>query len=95
MDDRHASLLLQTQQEAGMVDALELARDSCDGVYDPIVRKILEQALSHIWAKIQAHPEAYVMTRNEFAIFNFFQHRFTGNIIATMARKRYWDTTRA
>ena len=95
MDDSYASLLLQTQQEDGIIDALKLARNSCGEVHNPTVSKILEQAQSHIWAKSQAHPKSYVMTRNKFAIFNFFQHCFTGNIIAAMARKRYWDNTRA
>ena len=89
MDDGHAFTLLQIQQEAGVIDALELARDSSDGVQDPAVGKILEQALSLILAKTQEQPKSYVMTRNEFAIFNFFQHRFTSNTIAVMSRKRY------
>lgn len=89
MDEGHAFPLLQIQQEAGVIDALELACDSSDAVQDPAVGKSLEQALSLILAKIQEQPKSYVMTRNEFAIFNFFQHRFTSNTIVVMARKRY------
>ncbi|CRK28477.1 hypothetical protein BN1708_004670 [Verticillium longisporum] len=28
---------------------------------------------------------------DEFAVFNYFQHRFVGNRTATEARSRYWD----
>jgi hypothetical protein len=31
------------------------------------------------------------MTREEFAVFNYFQHRFVGHDLAVAARKRYWD----
>ncbi|KAH7326037.1 hypothetical protein B0I35DRAFT_474741 [Stachybotrys elegans] len=83
------------QQDAAVAQALEIARESPDGAQDPTVSKILEQALSNIWAKVQAQPSSYVMTRDEFAVFNFFQNRFTGNATAIMARRRYWDHARA
>lgn len=82
-------------QDAAVAQALEIARESPDGAQDPTVSKILEQALSRTWAKVQAHPDAYIMTRNEFAVFNFFQHRFSGDRTAVGARKRYWDNMRA
>ena len=95
MGGSHSPPSLQSQQDAAVAQALEIARESPDGAQDPTVSKILEQALSHIWAKVQAQPGSYVMTRDEFAVFNFFQHRFAGNKTAIMARKRYWDQTRA
>jgi hypothetical protein len=79
------------QQDAAVAQALEIARESPDGAQDPTVSKILEQALSEIWSKVQAHPSSYVMSRDEFAVFNFFQHRFVGNNTAVLARKRFWD----
>lgn len=78
-----------------MAQALEVARESPEGASDPTVSKILEHALAHTWAKVQAQPESYVMTRDEFAVFNFFQHRFTGDVVAVAARKRYWDNAHA
>ena len=81
-------------QDAAVAQALEIARESPDGAQDPTVSKILEQALAHIWARVQAQPDAYVMTRDEFAVFNFFQHRFVGDRHAMGARKRYWDNLR-
>ncbi|EFY90117.1 hypothetical protein MAC_03875 [Metarhizium acridum CQMa 102] len=81
--------------DAAVAQALEIARESPDGASDPTVSKILEGALSQIWGKVQAEPNSYVMTRDEFAVFNFFQHRFIGDNDAVEARKRYWDCCHA
>jgi len=74
-----------------VAQALEIARDSPEGAQDPTVADILETALREIWAKIEAQPSSYVMTRDEFAVFNYFQRRFEGHELAAAARKRYWD----
>jgi len=74
-----------------VAQALEIARDSPDGAQDPTVKFILETALSEIWRRIQAQPTSYVMTREEFAVFNYFQSRFEGQQLAVAARRRYWD----
>lgn len=78
-----------------VAEALEVARDSPDGARDPVVSGILESALSQLWERVLAGPESYTMTTGEFAVFNFYQHRFTGNKIAVAARRRYWDNTYA
>ena len=78
-----------------MAQALEIARESPNGANDPTVSKILERALAAIWGKVQAQPESYVMSRDEFAVFNFFQYRFKGDETAVSARKRYWDNFHA
>jgi len=83
------------QDDASVAQALEIARESPDGSSDPTISKILEAALTRIWAKVEMHPNSYVMTRDEFAVFNFFQYRFYDNKIAVSARKRYWDNTHA
>jgi hypothetical protein len=80
--------------DTAVLQALEIARDSPDGAEDPTINGILESALTRIWTKVQSKPDSYVMTRDEFAIFNFFQARFTGNKTAVAARKRYWDNVR-
>jgi hypothetical protein len=77
-----------------VAQALELARDSAEGAEDPTVSAILEAALADIWSRIHARPSTYVMTREEFAVFNYFQHRFEGNELAISARRRYWDHLR-
>jgi hypothetical protein len=75
-----------------VMQALEVARDSPEGAQDPSIKRILETALAGIWARIQAQPSSYVMTRDEFAVFNFYQDRFQGQRLAIAARKRYWDS---
>lgn len=90
-----AAVNARSQQDASVAQALEIARESPDGSSDPTISKILEAALAQIWAKVQAQPDSYVMTRDEFAVFNFFQHRFAGDKTAVKARKRYWDNTHA
>jgi hypothetical protein len=78
-----------------VTQALEIARESPDGASDPTISNILESALNQIWAKIQAAPDSYVMSRDEFSLFNFFQHRFIGDKLAISARRRYWDNASA
>ena len=82
-----------TAETNEVAQALEIARESPDGAKDPVVSSILEGALGQIWSRVQAQPDSYVMSRDEFAVFNFFQHRFAGNKVAIAARRRYWDTT--
>jgi hypothetical protein len=74
-----------------VAEALELARESPEGGQNPTVVRILETAISDIWRRIQTYP-SYVMTRDEFAVFNYFQLRFEGNELAITARRRYWDS---
>lgn len=75
------------------IPALEKVRDCGAGPVDPNDWGILEDALGEIWRKINEIP-SYIMTRNEFSLFNHFQGRFTGNTVARAARARYWDKTR-
>jgi hypothetical protein len=83
------------QESTAVAQALEIARESPDGAQDPIVSNILEGAMTRTWSKVQAQPDSYVMSRDEFAVFNYFQARFNGNKLAIAARKRYWDNMRA
>lgn len=76
-----------------IAQALEIARDYHPGQHrDPQVVKILDGAVAQIWGKLQTEPQSYILTRLEFAVFNFFQHQFEGEPIAVAARKRYWDS---
>jgi hypothetical protein len=82
-------------QDASVAQALEIARESLDGAQDPTVSKILEQALARIWGKVQAQPDSYVMSRDEYSVFNYFQSRFHGDNTAILARRRYWNNLSA
>ncbi|OAQ97229.1 hypothetical protein LLEC1_02991 [Akanthomyces lecanii] len=63
--------------------ALEIARESPAGASDPTVGKILDHAIAHIWGKIQARPDDYVMTREDWRFLllyystYFLQHYLT------------------
>ncbi|KAI0912061.1 hypothetical protein F4824DRAFT_190092 [Ustulina deusta] len=74
-----------------VIQALEIARDSPEAAGHGAIRDLLESALAGIWDRILADESRYVMSRDEFAIFNFFQDRFRNNPIAMAARRRYWD----
>ena len=99
-DDRAASGRTSSsayKEETPLAQALEIARESADGASDPTVVKILETAINDIWAKVKAEPDTYVMTKLEFAVFNYHQDRFRGERekLAVAARKRYWDSAKA
>ncbi|EEH35989.2 hypothetical protein PAAG_00312 [Paracoccidioides lutzii Pb01] len=70
--------------------ALEEARNSEDGRIDPRMISVLETAISEVWRKVQAEPDTYVLTRAEFALFNFFLIRYRGPV-AQRAVERYWN----
>lgn len=75
-----------------VAQALEVARESPEGAQDPIIVNTLENAITEIWAKIEREPSSYVLTRDEFAVFNYFQDRFMGQPLAVAARRRYWNS---
>ncbi|KAL7923646.1 hypothetical protein ACQKWADRAFT_40056 [Trichoderma austrokoningii] len=92
---RRASKATQ-QDDAVVAQALEIARESPDGASDPTVSNILQLAIKSIWDKVEAQPNSYIMSRNEFAVFNFFQYSVTDEkaSMAMAARKRFWDHNR-
>jgi hypothetical protein len=70
--------------------ALEIARNS-EGIVDPTVSSCLERSLRDVWACLEADPENYILTKDEFALFNYFRHRFTNSNVAQRAVRRFWD----
>ncbi|KAI1358282.1 hypothetical protein F5Y08DRAFT_345860 [Xylaria arbuscula] len=74
-----------------VLQALEIARDDPEAACHGLVRNLLESALEGIWSRVLANKSSYVMSRDEFAIFNFYQTRFRDDPIAIAARGRYWD----
>ena len=75
--------------------ALDRARNSSDGRLDAATAQTLESAIQELWAKIQKQPEDYVLTRDEFALFNYFRERFRGSSVAQKAVERYWNSLSA
>ncbi|BDD55013.1 hypothetical protein MAP00_000570 [Monascus purpureus] len=74
--------------------ALERARTSDDGHVDPQTNAILESAIRDLWRRIQRQPDSYVLSRDEFALFNYFRERFRGSPVAQRAVERFWNSHR-
>ena len=72
--------------------ALEYVRNSDTGDIHPSVSAILERALADIWQRIQASPNSYIMTKEEFAVFNYYRERFVNSDVARRAVGRFWNT---
>jgi len=71
--------------------ALEIARNGEDRALDPAVSAVLERAISDIWRRIQAQPETYILSKDEFAVFNYFRGRVHNSEVARRAVGRFWD----
>jgi hypothetical protein len=72
--------------------ALEHVRNSEYNEVDPSVLAFLERAFVEIWRRIQAQPDSYILSRDEFACFNYFQDRHRGSEISQRAIQRYWNS---
>ena len=71
--------------------ALEIVRNNEEGQVHPSVTAVLEKAVAEIWRKIQAQPTSYAMSRDEFAVFNFYRNRFKDSQVAQQAVARFWN----
>jgi hypothetical protein len=71
--------------------ALERARNCEDGTVDAQTTALLEAAITELWTRIQRDPDTYVLTRDEFALFNYFLERYRGSTVAQRAVARFWD----
>ncbi|KAK3366648.1 hypothetical protein B0T24DRAFT_512522, partial [Lasiosphaeria ovina] len=56
--------------------ALEMARESPEADCDAKIRALLDDALAEVMGRVRGAPDTYVMRRDEFSVFNFFQSRF-------------------
>ncbi|KAJ5297991.1 hypothetical protein N7508_008240 [Penicillium antarcticum] len=68
--------------------ALEEARDLSA---DTAANTLLETVAGEIWARIQAQPDTYLLSRDEFAVFNLYRTRYPGET-AQRAVARFWDS---
>jgi len=75
--------------------AIDIARNT-EGDLDPQVQTYLENALAAIWGRIIVEPDTYILSVDEFALFNFFIARNQSPdvvVIAENAIARYWTYT--
>jgi hypothetical protein len=84
-------MMTNSPSTAEIRGALDRARNSDDGRIDAQTSAILESAIGELWRKIQAQPESYVLSRDEFSLFNYFRERFRGSPIAQRAVERFWN----
>ncbi|OQO05279.1 hypothetical protein B0A48_09046 [Cryoendolithus antarcticus] len=73
--------------------AIDIARNT-EGDLDANVADYLESAVNQIQSNLDNYPDSYVFTKDEFAVFNYFRQRFSGEA-AEHAVNRYWRTTHA
>lgn len=78
--------------EGDFRQALERAQSSEDGHLDPETSDTLETAIRELWRRIERDPSGYVLTRDEFALFNYFRDRYRGSILARNAVARFWNS---
>ncbi|KAJ5762741.1 hypothetical protein N7533_001422 [Penicillium manginii] len=71
-------------------ECLEAARNA-EGLVDGHKAEILEAAITQLWTRMQHDPDDYNLTRDEFALFNYFIGRFRGSTIAQRAVARFWS----
>ena len=73
--------------------AIDIARNT-EGDLDPSVSEYLENAVNDIWTNINNYPDSYILSKDEFAVFNYYRQRFQGDV-AQSAVDRYWRSAHA
>ncbi|KAF2085967.1 hypothetical protein K490DRAFT_21031, partial [Saccharata proteae CBS 121410] len=71
-------------------EALERARETESGP-DPALLHRLQNELVAIWQKLQRQPNSYLLSRDEYALFNYFRQDTLDNETARKAVQRFWD----
>ena len=82
---------ISSASQISIPKALELVRNSETGEVHPTVDATLERAIVSLWQRIRSRPDTYVMTKDEFAVFNYFRGRYTDQI-AQRAVQRFWNS---
>ncbi|KAG9947183.1 hypothetical protein KCU85_g5982, partial [Aureobasidium melanogenum] len=71
--------------------ALDIARNT-EGDLDYSVAKYLEEQLAEVWGRLESRPNSYVLSKDEFAIFNYFVGRYCDSEVAEKAIARFWSS---
>ena len=69
--------------------AIDIARNT-EGDLDPSVNAYLEGAIADIWKRVNENRDNCILTKDEFAVFNYYIRRFDGQPVAEQAIARYW-----
>lgn len=80
-----------SRDHAVIRQALEQARNCEDGTIDAQTTTVLEAAIAELWRRIQTEPDSYVLSPDEFALFNYFLLRYRRSSVAQRAVARFWN----
>lgn len=84
----------KTDGDMNIQRALETARNS-EGAVDPSIINYLDRSIRELWAKLEAAPESYLMSPDEFALFTYYRQRYSNTAVAESATRRFWDNYQA
>jgi hypothetical protein len=70
--------------------AVHIAQNS-ESVVDRRIAALLEEALKMVWGRLQAEPESYIFSPDEFALVNYYIPQLGEEDLVQNAVKRYWD----
>ncbi|KAJ5936978.1 hypothetical protein N7466_003428 [Penicillium verhagenii] len=81
------------KDQASIRQALDRAR-SGELPVDAATSRILESAITDLWARIQAQQDTIILSPDEFALFNYFLERFrvSQHAITQRVVNRYWNS---
>ena len=71
----YTSMSSNADSHLSIQSALEVVRNA-EGEVDPTVTDFLVRTVESIWDRIQAEPDDYVLSKDEFALFNFYVNRY-------------------
>ena len=74
-----------------LAKALEIAKENQNGPVPTPVTTMLEKKNSEIWRRIDAQPNTYVMSQEEFSVFNYYRSRYDNSRVAQDAVARFWS----
>lgn len=83
---------------SALFQTLELVRNSEEGQAPASAVAMLERVIGELWQRILALPDSYLMSGDEFAVFNYYRARFSqgaDEAIAKKATDRFWHNHRS
>lgn len=80
-----------SNNQMSIKDALQIAKNSTQTTPTTIqANQRLEGAKIDILRSLQAQPNSYVMSREQFSVLNYFHERYKSNELVTQAIARFW-----
>ena len=83
--------MASTTSQLTIPEAINIVKQHQHGNVDPAVTSFLARIADDIWQRIQVQPSAYVLTREEFAVFNYYRGFFGDDEVVQQAIRRFWE----